>query len=52
MLRQTVKFGGLGALAGVVAIAAFVLLNMNVAGFAASMESTQGSVYLSSHFCF
>ena len=52
MLRLMAKFGSLGALAGLLTVTMFILLNMNVAGFASSMESAQGSVYLSSHFCF
>ena len=52
MVRLVAKCAGFGTLAGLLAVAALVLLNLNVAGMAASMESAQGSIYFGSHFCF
>ena len=52
MVRLIAKFAGLGAVTGLVAMGVLVLMKLNAASFAASMDSVQGSVYLSSHFCF
>ena len=46
------KFAGFGAATGLAAMAVLVLMKLNAASLAAGMESVQGSVYLSSHFCF
>ena len=52
MTRTITKFAGLGAVTGAVTLGVLALMKLNAASLAAGMESVQGSVYLSSHFCF
>ena len=52
MTRTIAKFAGFGVVAGAAVLAVLALMKLNAASLAAGMESVQGSVYLSSHFCF
>ena len=52
MTRTITKFAGLGAVTGAVTLGVLAMMKLNAASLAAGMESVQGSVYLSSHFCF